>query len=270
MKSHSIWLILGLSFGLLESVIANSDDCWATYENGKLYIPCVKIKVPLGEDLKYDVNMEYKPLSNPMIFELIDAQRIVSSSNVPAFEDNFNRGIDGDPIGNGWSLGWDDPPGTGCGSQGQYSARIISHQANLKYAGSQSDMSIYRYFDHSIKSIEFDFIPGLASTNLVSLSAGLDFYDNDGVTLGSIRYTRHNGRQDNPVSNITGSSYLDIEEITFDGTSQHVSFDVYDILTNQLIDINRDDIASRKLLFTLYTGWCGTNASLAIDNVIVE
>lgn len=51
-----------------------SNECWATYESGQLHIPCVKVKVPLGEDLKYEVDMKYQPLSEPMTFQLIGAQ----------------------------------------------------------------------------------------------------------------------------------------------------------------------------------------------------
>ncbi|MCK5831514.1 MAG: hypothetical protein KAH20_14560 [Methylococcales bacterium] len=44
-------------------------DCWATYTKGSLHIPCVRVINPLGQS-KYDVNMQFKPLSKPMNFEL--------------------------------------------------------------------------------------------------------------------------------------------------------------------------------------------------------
>jgi len=45
-------------------------ECWATYENGKLHIPCMKIKGPFGDDLKYEVDLQYRPLSSPASFSL--------------------------------------------------------------------------------------------------------------------------------------------------------------------------------------------------------
>lgn len=50
------------------------NECWATYENGLVHIPCLKVKMPLGDDLKFSVDMQYKPLSEPMSFELTGAQ----------------------------------------------------------------------------------------------------------------------------------------------------------------------------------------------------
>lgn len=58
----------------IPSSSTSDNDCWATYENGSLYIPCVKVKVPFSGDLKYAVTMQYKPLSEPMSFELKGAQ----------------------------------------------------------------------------------------------------------------------------------------------------------------------------------------------------
>lgn len=63
------------SFGYASVVLDSStNDCWAVYENGNLHIPCVKVKVPLGNDLSFSVDMKYKPLSDPMTFELTGTQ----------------------------------------------------------------------------------------------------------------------------------------------------------------------------------------------------
>jgi len=51
-----------------------SDDCWVTYENGKLHIPCFKLKGALGEELHYELYMQYKPLSEPPSFQLSGAK----------------------------------------------------------------------------------------------------------------------------------------------------------------------------------------------------
>ena len=52
-----------------------SEDCWAVYENGKLHIPCVKVKGAFGEEIKYEVDMQYKSLSEPMSFEVTGAKQ---------------------------------------------------------------------------------------------------------------------------------------------------------------------------------------------------
>jgi hypothetical protein len=59
---------------IITPVEPSSDDCWATYENGKLHIPCIKLKGALGEELHYEVDMQYKPLSQPMSFQLTGAK----------------------------------------------------------------------------------------------------------------------------------------------------------------------------------------------------
>jgi len=51
-----------------------SNNCWATYENGKLHIPCFKLKGELGEELHYELYMQYKPLSKPISFQLTGAK----------------------------------------------------------------------------------------------------------------------------------------------------------------------------------------------------
>jgi hypothetical protein len=56
------------------AVAENSKDCWATYENGKLHIPCFKLKGELGEELHYELYMQYKPLSKPISFHLTGAK----------------------------------------------------------------------------------------------------------------------------------------------------------------------------------------------------
>jgi hypothetical protein len=50
-----------------------SDNCWAIYENGNLHIPCIKVRTPFGE-LKYEADMQYIPLSEPMNFQVTGAQ----------------------------------------------------------------------------------------------------------------------------------------------------------------------------------------------------
>jgi len=52
-----------------------TNECWAIYENGNLHIPCVKVKGPFGEESRYEADMQYKPLSEPMSFELKDARQ---------------------------------------------------------------------------------------------------------------------------------------------------------------------------------------------------
>lgn len=51
-----------------------SDDCWATYENGNLHIPCIKVKGPFDEELHYEADMQYEPLSEPMTFQVTGAK----------------------------------------------------------------------------------------------------------------------------------------------------------------------------------------------------
>jgi len=57
-----------------QPVKSPSNDCWATYENGKLHIPCFKLKGELGEELHYELDMQYKPLSKPISFQLTGAK----------------------------------------------------------------------------------------------------------------------------------------------------------------------------------------------------
>jgi hypothetical protein len=52
----------------------SSDDCWAIYENGNLHIPCVKVIGPFGDELHYEADMQYEPLSEPMSFQLMGAK----------------------------------------------------------------------------------------------------------------------------------------------------------------------------------------------------
>lgn len=40
----------------------------------KLHIPCFKLKGAVGEELHYEVDMQYKPLSQPMTFQLTGAK----------------------------------------------------------------------------------------------------------------------------------------------------------------------------------------------------
>jgi len=40
-----------------------SDNCWAIYEKGSLHIPCIKVKGPFDDELHYEANMQYEPLS---------------------------------------------------------------------------------------------------------------------------------------------------------------------------------------------------------------
>jgi len=51
-----------------------SDDCWAIYEKGSLHIPCIKVKGPFAEDLHYEADMQYEPLSDPMTFQVTGAK----------------------------------------------------------------------------------------------------------------------------------------------------------------------------------------------------
>ncbi|KHD07130.1 hypothetical protein PN36_28030 [Candidatus Thiomargarita nelsonii] len=48
----------------------SSDNCWTVYENGNLHIPCVKVKGPFDDDLHYEADMQYEPLSDPMTFQV--------------------------------------------------------------------------------------------------------------------------------------------------------------------------------------------------------
>jgi hypothetical protein len=59
----------------LDSENSDQTDCWAVYSDGDLNIPCLKVTSPFGGELKYEVNMQYKPLSEPTSFELTDAQQ---------------------------------------------------------------------------------------------------------------------------------------------------------------------------------------------------
>jgi len=52
-----------------------SDNCWATYENGNLHIPCIKVKGPFDDDLHYEADMQYEPLSEPMTFQVTGAKQ---------------------------------------------------------------------------------------------------------------------------------------------------------------------------------------------------
>jgi YVTN family beta-propeller protein len=54
----------------IERVGNSTDDCWATYENGNLHIPCIKVKGPSGEEWHYEGDMQYEPLSDPMTFQV--------------------------------------------------------------------------------------------------------------------------------------------------------------------------------------------------------
>jgi len=47
-----------------------SDNCWAIYEKGSLHIPCIKVKGPFGDDLHFEGDMQYEPLSEPMTFQV--------------------------------------------------------------------------------------------------------------------------------------------------------------------------------------------------------
>jgi len=51
-----------------------TDNCWAIYENGNLHIPCIKVKGPFDDDLHYEADMQYEPLSDPMTFQLTGAK----------------------------------------------------------------------------------------------------------------------------------------------------------------------------------------------------
>jgi len=54
----------------IERVGNSSDDCWVTYENGNLHIPCIKVFGPFGEELHFEGDMQYEPLSEPMTFQV--------------------------------------------------------------------------------------------------------------------------------------------------------------------------------------------------------
>jgi len=51
-----------------------SENCWATYENGNLHIPCVKVKGPFDDDLHFEADMQYESLSEPMTFQVTGAK----------------------------------------------------------------------------------------------------------------------------------------------------------------------------------------------------
>ena len=51
-----------------------SDDCWAIYDNGSLHIPCIKVKTSFG-DIKYEADMQYMPLTDPLKFEVTNVQK---------------------------------------------------------------------------------------------------------------------------------------------------------------------------------------------------
>jgi Leucine-rich repeat (LRR) protein len=51
----------------------STSDCWAIYENESLHIPCVKVKI-FEVELKFEVDMQYQALSNPMTFQLTGAK----------------------------------------------------------------------------------------------------------------------------------------------------------------------------------------------------
>jgi hypothetical protein len=63
-----------LEFGSSIPVEDTTDDCWAVYENGSLHIPCLKVKGPFGDDLHYEADMQYEPLSEPMTFQVTEAK----------------------------------------------------------------------------------------------------------------------------------------------------------------------------------------------------
>jgi len=48
----------------------SDDSCWAIYENGSLHIPCIKVMGPFGDELHYEADMQYEPLSEPMNFQV--------------------------------------------------------------------------------------------------------------------------------------------------------------------------------------------------------
>ncbi|MCK5522847.1 MAG: LamG domain-containing protein [Thiomargarita sp.] len=52
-----------------------SENCWAVYENNRLHIPCVKVKDESGEEVEYEVDMQYQISSDPMDFQLINAKK---------------------------------------------------------------------------------------------------------------------------------------------------------------------------------------------------
>jgi len=58
----------------LEIQQLHKKDCWAVYQNGNLHLPCVKVKGPFSDDLKYEVDMQYQPSSEPMSFQITGAK----------------------------------------------------------------------------------------------------------------------------------------------------------------------------------------------------
>ena len=58
----------------LEIQQLHKKDCWAVYQNGSLHLPCVKVKGPFSDDLKYEVDMQYQPSSEPMSFQITGAK----------------------------------------------------------------------------------------------------------------------------------------------------------------------------------------------------
>lgn len=72
----------GPYFGLMELGARDEprdekSECWAVLdESGKLHIPCVKITGGDKGVLKYKANMQLLPVSDPLSFDLIDAEAI--------------------------------------------------------------------------------------------------------------------------------------------------------------------------------------------------
>ncbi|KHD08271.1 hypothetical protein PN36_17380 [Candidatus Thiomargarita nelsonii] len=52
-----------------------SNNCWAIYQNGNLHIPYVKVIGPFGDELHFEADMQYEPLSEPMNFQLTGAKQ---------------------------------------------------------------------------------------------------------------------------------------------------------------------------------------------------
>jgi len=50
-----------------------SDNRWAIYENGNLHIPCIKVMGPFDDELHFEADMQYQPLSEPMTFQVTGA-----------------------------------------------------------------------------------------------------------------------------------------------------------------------------------------------------
>jgi hypothetical protein len=61
-----------LEFGSSNPV--DTTDCWAVYKNGSLDIPCIKLVGPFDDELYYEANMQYEPLSDPMSFQVTGAK----------------------------------------------------------------------------------------------------------------------------------------------------------------------------------------------------